>query len=74
MAYMEQSKYLNPKISFNFDELAGYLRTQVSWTDSAKMSNISGLDKLSNKNYTLKSFSNKSSYRLETKRSRKSKF
>ena len=74
LAYMEQSKYLDPKISYCFDDLAGILRSNVSGTDSARISNISGIDKLSVKNYTLKSASNNSSFRLDTKRSRKCKF
>lgn len=72
LAYMEQSKYLDPKISFSFDDLAGILRSNNSCTESTRMSNISGIDKLSAKNYTMKSFSNNSSRILETKRSRKS--
>ena len=72
LAYMEQNKYLTPKISYSFDDLAGFLRSNISCTDSERMSNISGLEKLSARNYTLRSFSNSSSKKINTYRSRKS--
>lgn len=58
MAYMEQSKYLDPHISFSFDELAGILRNNVSCTDSTRMSNISGFDKITSRGFNIKSLPN----------------
>lgn len=69
LAYMEQSKYLEPKMSFSFDNLAAILRVGNSMTDSTHMSNISALDKLS-----VKLVSGSSARKIETKSSRNSKF
>ena len=55
MAYMEQNKYLEPNISFSFEDLAVLLRSTVSCTDSTRLSNISNLDKLTIRDFNVKS-------------------
>ena len=49
LAYMEQSKYMNPKLSYSFEELAGILRNRVSSTDTTFMSNISSINSFTKK-------------------------
>lgn len=58
LAYMEQSKYLEPKISYSFDELAGLLRSNNSCTESTHMSNITNLDKLTVRDFNVKTTPN----------------
>ena len=52
---MEQTKYLEPNISFSFEELAALLRSNTSCTDSTMLSNYSNIDKLTVKSFNIKS-------------------
>jgi len=52
---MEQTKYLEPKLSFSFDDLAGLLRSTGNLSDSTRMSCISAADRINVKRKNYKS-------------------
>lgn len=49
MAYLEQTKYLEPKFSYSFDDLASLLKRNGGASDSTRMSRISAVDRLAPK-------------------------
>lgn len=43
---MEQTKYLEPKLSYSFDDLTSLLKQSESYIDSSRLSKAQGIDKL----------------------------
>ena len=43
---MEQTKYLEPKYSYSFDDLAGLLKNSGNVSDSTRISRISAAERI----------------------------